>query len=136
MKTIALIEKGKDGSYGVYTPDLNSLILGSGATVAEAIADFQNSMAEVRTAFKDAGEPLPDELQDVEFEYRYDIASVFDYFDYINVSKFATRIGINPSLLRQYKSGGTYISERQAGKIESAIHRLGQELLAVSLLPR
>ena len=136
MKTIALIEKGKDGSYGVYTPDLNSLIIGSGATVSEAIADFQNSMAEVRTAFKDAGEPLPDELQDVEFEYRYDIASVFDYFDYINVSKFATRIGINPSLLRQYKSGGTYISERQAGKIESAIHRLGQELLAVSLLPR
>ena len=102
----------------------------------KAIADFQNSMAEVRTAFKDAGELLPDELQDVEFEYRYDIASVFDYFDYINVSKFATRIGINPSLLRQYKSGGTYISERQAGKIESAIHRLGQELLAVSLLPR
>ena len=136
MKTIALIEKGKDGSYGVYTPDLESTIIGSGATVAEAIADFQNSMAEVRTAFKEAGELLPDELQDVEFEYRYDIASVFDYFDYINVSKFATRIGINPSLLRQYKSGGTYISQRQADKIEAALHRLGRELMAVSLLPR
>jgi hypothetical protein len=44
MKTTALIEKGKDGSYGVFTPDLNSLIIGDGATVAEAIADFQNSM--------------------------------------------------------------------------------------------
>ena len=117
MRTTALIEKGKDGSYGVFTPDLNSLIIGDGATVAEAIADFQNSMKEVQTAFEEAGEPLPEELQDVEFEYRFDIASVFNYYDFINVSKFAAYAGVNASLLRQYKSGGTYISDNQALKI-------------------
>ena len=136
MKTVALIEKGRDGSYGVYTPNLESTIIGSGATVAEAIADFQNSMREVQTAFAEAGEQLPEELRDVEFEYRYDIASVFNFFKFINVTRFAKYAGINASLLRQYKSGGTYISEAQAQKIETALHRCGEELLALSLLAR
>ena len=136
MRTTALIEKGKDGSYGVYTPDLNSLIIGSGATVAEAIADFQNSMKEVQAAYEEAGEQLPKELQDVEFDYRYDIASVFNFFDYLNVSRLAVRAGINASLLRQYKSGGTYISEKQALKIENALHSCGKELMSLSLIAR
>lgn len=136
MKTIALIEKGKDGSFGVYTPDINSTIIGSGATVAEAKADFENSLQEIIAAYKDAGESLPAELQNIEFEYKYDIASLFDYFDYfdfINVSKFAKRAGINPTLMRQYKSCHTYISEAQASKIEAALHNIGKELSAVSL---
>ena len=133
MKTIALIEKGKDGSFGVYTPDINSTIIGSGATVAEAKADFENSLQEIIAAYKDAGESLPAELQNIEFEYKYDIASLFDYFDFINVSKFAKRAGINPTLMRQYKSCHTYISEVQASKIEAALHNIGKELSAVSL---
>jgi hypothetical protein len=93
-------------------------------------------LSEVRSAFAEAGEQLPDELQDVEFEYRYDIASVFDYFDFINATRFAARVGVNASLLRQYKAGGTYISEKQALKIEKALHRCGEELLSLSLLAR
>jgi hypothetical protein len=72
----------------------------------------------------------------VEFEYRYDIASVFDYFDYINATRFAAKAGVNASLLRQYKSGGVYISEKQALKIETALHRCGEELLSLSLIAR
>lgn len=136
MKTVALIEKGKDGKYGIYTPDLESTILGSGSTVAEAMTDFEQSLIEIRSAFEETGEPLPEELQDVEFEYRYDIASVFDYYDYINTTRFAIKAGMNASLLRQYKSGGTYISEKQALIIESALHRCGEELMSLSLLAR
>ncbi len=133
MKRIALIEKGKDGSFGIYTPDMNATIIGEGATVAEAKSDFENSLQEVLSAYKESGEELPAELQDIEFEYKYDIASVFDYFDFINVSKFAKWAGINPTLMRQYKSCKTYISESQAAKIESALHHIGKELSAVSL---
>ena len=136
MKTIALIEKGKDGRYGIFTPDLESTIIGSGATVAEAMADFERSLSEIRSAFAETGESLPKELQDIEFEYRYDIASVFDFFDFINVTRFAAKAGINASLLRQYKKGGTYISENQARKIETALHRCGEELMSLSLLAR
>ena len=133
MKTIALIEKGKDGKFGIFTPDINATIIGEGASVAEAKSDFENSVREMLASYSDNGEQLPDELRDLEIEYKYDIASVFDYFKFINVSQFAKIAGINASLMRHYKLGDTYISEKQARKIEQAFHEIGRELLTVSL---
>ena len=136
MKTVALIEKGSDGSFGVFTPDLESTIIGNGSSVSEAKADFENTFKEILETYSEANEPLPTELQNIEFEYKYDIASLFDYFDYINVSKFARRAGVNASLLRQYKVGGTYISENQVQKIEVALHNCGKELMSLNLIAR
>ncbi len=133
MKTTALIEKGKDGTFGIYTPDIESTIVGEGATVAEAKADFENSVREMLASYTENGEELPAELQGIEFEYKYDIASVFNYFDFINVTKFAQWAGINAGLMRQYKSGLTYISEAQANKICQALRKIGHELTTVSL---
>lgn len=132
MKTVALIEKGKDGTFGIHTPDINSTIIGEGNTVAEAKADFENSVREVLASYE--GEELPKELKNIKFEYKFDVASLFDYFDWLNVSKVARKIGLNASLLRQYRQGGTYISEKQAAKIEAGLHALGAELTTVSLL--
>ena len=136
MKTVALIEKGSDGSFGVFTPNLESTIIGNGSSVSEAKADFENTFKEILEACSESNEPLPSELQNIEFEYRYDVASLFDYFDYINVSKFARKAGLNASLLRQYKVGGTYISENQVQKIETALHNCGKELLSLNLIAR
>lgn len=133
MKTTALIERGKDGTYGIFTPDIESTIIGEGATVAEAKADFENSVREMLASYTENGEELPDELRGIEFEYKYDVASVFNYFDFINVTKFARWAGINAALMRQYKSCATYISEAQAHKVEQALHKIGHELSAISL---
>lgn len=133
MKTTALIEKTSDGRYSIFTADLVSTIVGEGATVAEAKADFENALREVIQAYAEDGEELPAELQNVEFEYKYDVPSVFNEFDFINVSRFAQYAGINASLLRQYKTQGTYISEAQAKKIELALHNVGAKLSAISL---
>ena len=54
-------------------------------------------------------------------------------FEFLNVSKLAKKIGINPSLMRHYKRGDTYISDAQADKIESCIHEIARELLSVTL---
>jgi predicted RNase H-like HicB family nuclease len=75
MKTTALIEMGKDGTFGIFTPDINTTIIGDGETIAEAKADFENSVKEIFEAYKEHGDKLPDELIDIEFEYKYDIAS-------------------------------------------------------------
>ncbi len=131
MKTIAVIEKGKDGTFGIFTPDVKATIIGEGRTVAEAKADFENSVKEVLEMFEE-GEDRG-ELEGIKFVYKYDIASVFNYFDFINVSKFAKWAGINGSLMRAYKSCDTYISEKQAKKIEEALRRVGRELSAISL---
>lgn len=133
MKTTAVIEMGKDGTFGVFAPDIEHVIIGDGATVAEAKADFENSISEMIASYTENGEALPEELRDIAFEYKYDIASVFNFFDFINVSKFARWAGINAGLMRQYKSCNTYISEAQVRKIENALHNIGRELSAISL---
>ena len=133
--TTALIEKGRDGTFGIYTPELNHTIIGEGKTVIEAKEDFQNSVVEMIASYTGTNKEIPEELKGITFEYKYDIASFFDYYDFINISKFAERAGINPSLLRQYKSGSTsYISEVQMKKIENALHKVGSELSAVQFI--
>ena len=122
-KNIALIEKGNDGTYSIFAPNLKSVIFGTGNTVDEAKADFENSVNEVKDAYIDTKGTLPKELVDITFEYKYDIASLFNFLDCINVTKFAKKAGINGSLMRHYK-GGEYISQTQASKIENTLHEL------------
>jgi len=99
MVTTALIERGKDGTFGIFTPDINSTIIGEGNTV-EAKADFENSVREIFQYYEEDGIEIPDELKDVQFVYKYDIASMFNYYNWINVSKFARKAGVNPSLMK------------------------------------
>jgi hypothetical protein len=58
---------------------------------------------------------------------------VFNCYSWIKVSQFAKLAAINPSLMRQYSAGLSYISEPQTKKIERTLHRLGRELTAVRL---
>jgi len=74
MVTTALIERGKDGTFGIFTPDIYSTIIGEGNTVEEAKADFENSVREIIQFYKEDGIELPDELKDIQFVYKYDIA--------------------------------------------------------------
>jgi predicted RNase H-like HicB family nuclease len=134
MKTTALIEKGEDGTFGIFTPDLKSTIIGEGNTVAEAKADFENSVKELVLYYHETENSKVNELTDIEFEYKYDIASLFNYYNFINVTKFAKVAGINASLMRQYKSGNQYISENQVMKIEEALHKLANEISAIKLV--
>jgi predicted RNase H-like HicB family nuclease len=134
MKTIALIEKGKDGTFGIFTPDLQHTIIGQGITVTDAKSDFENSMKEMIDSYTEQKNEIPNELQKIQFEYKYDLASLFDQYDFINVSKFAHMAGINASLMRQYKSGNQYISENQLSKIEETIHKIAREMAAIKLI--
>jgi len=132
MKTIALIEKGRDGMFTIFTPKIESFILGIGSTVDEAKADFENSVKEIKESYIDTKKTLPDELIDITFEYKYDIASFLNHFNWINVSRFAKKAGINGSLMRRYKTG-EYISEKQVLKIEKCLNELGREMAEVKL---
>lgn len=130
-KIVVIIEKNKDG-FGAFTDNTKSVIIGEGKTVAETKSDFLNSFDEVVASYNSPYD-VPRELRHPVFEYKYDVSAFFDMFDFLNISKFAKRSGINPSLMRHYKLGDTYISDAQARKIESCIHEIGLELLSVSL---
>lgn len=132
MTALAIIEKDGNG-YSVYTENLKTVLHGSGASVAEAKAEMLAGYEDLLVLYAEEGRTIPRELQDLSFSYKYDISAFFNAFDFLNASKFAERVGISPSLMRHYKGGNTYISPAQAKKIESGLHQIGKELLAVNL---
>lgn len=128
------IEKDTDGTYVAYNVNGDGYVIsGRGASVEEARKAFLDTMRE--TAEYEAGESgRAAEILTAEPEFKFDVASLFDYYKTINMSAFAKSIGLNASLLRHYKKGGVYISDAQLAKIEDGIHRLGKELSALRLL--
>jgi len=132
MKALVIIEKDEKG-YTAFTENLTTVLHGSGTTVEEAKEELKAGYKDILQYFEEEGRSVPDELKDLTFEFKYDISAFFNAFDFLNASKFAERIGISPSLMRHYKSGGTYISSTQAKRIESGLHQIGRELLAVML---
>ena len=136
MKTIlVIIEKGTDGFYSAYTPETVSTVLnGQGHTVEEAIEDLKVSMEEVIESYLETDGQVPEELQgDIDFEYKYDVPSLFNFFDEINMTTFSRKIGINASLLRRYKNGFAFASEKQVMKIKNGLHELGKQLSSAQL---
>ena len=74
-----------------------------------------------------------DDYKTVDVDYKYDLQSFFNYFNWINISKFAKAAGINESKMRQYKTGQAFASERTKATIEKTIHKMSQELASVEL---
>jgi predicted RNase H-like HicB family nuclease len=134
-KILAIVEKGTDRFYSIYTPETETTVLnGQGSTVEAAIAEMKESLKVVIESYQVSGEKIPGELEgEIEFVYKYDIARLFGHFDEINLSSFARKNGINESLLRKYKNRLAFASERQCKKIEEGLHKFGQSLCAANL---
>lgn len=128
------IEKQSDGTYIAYnTTGEKVQLIGTGDSVKEAKEDFYNTIEEVKQSYIDVGDEMPDCLSE-DVEFRFDISSLFEYFSMLNVSALGRYLGINDSLMRQYRNGSAPISDKQLEKIEAGIHRLGSELTALSLV--
>ena len=128
------IEKDKDGSYIAYNTNSDAYtLIGRGNTVKEAKADFMESMKGAAEVEKEVQGECSDYLAN-EPEFKFDLASLFEYYSMLNVSAFARFLGINDTLMRQYKKGNTYISENQLHKIEDGIHKLGAEFSNLKLV--
>lgn len=134
MRIKAIVEKGSDGKYSIYSDQHigNSYFGGYGESVSKAKEDFRVSIQEAIEEQKEEGIDIA--AESIVLEYRYDLPSFFNYFDYINVSRFAEYVGINESKMRAYKSGITYPGEKTTAKIFKAIQRIGAELCTSSLL--
>ena len=137
MKTVkvkGIVEKGPDGLYSIHADDHfgNSYFGGYGDSVEKAKADFFESIKEAIKEQQAEGQTAP-QLESISIEYRYDLPSFFNYFDFINVSKFAEYVGINESKMRAYKSGVSYPGEKTTSKIFKAVKEIGKELCVASI---
>jgi hypothetical protein len=134
MKVKALIEKGKDGSFGIYIDldenRLNYGIIGDGKTVDEAIEDFYGCYADMKKSFEGDNQAF----QEVEFEFEYDVASFLNYYaSKLTKSGLEEITGINQKQLGHYSSGLKRPKPETVKKIQTALHDFGKELSQVQL---
>ena len=108
---IVTIEKDNDGTFIAYNVDESPYtLIGRGATVKEAKTDFANSVQEVKASEMERnGAAAP--ILSAAPVFNFDLSSLFDYYSMLNVSAFARYLGINETLMRQYKKGNVYISD-------------------------
>jgi predicted RNase H-like HicB family nuclease len=134
MKLKAIIELWDNGTYSIYVTNAKKHdINAQGNSVEEAKANLQEAINDYVSMYKETGKPVPREINSPEFEYKYDLASFFNYFDCLNITNLAKKAGVNASLLSQYKNKITFASEKQTKKLQYSINMLGSELAAVRL---
>lgn len=135
MKITATIERNNDKYYQISSDDeiMGHCFGGYGYSVAEAKADFLKSIEEAKEMIVEDGHTVPADAENVEVEFMYDIPSFFNYFDWINISAFAKKAGINESKMRAYKAGVASASEMTLNRILSTIKAMGVELSAATL---
>lgn len=131
MKAKAIIEMAPDGGYWSRLeesfPDF--AIFGAGNTADEARESLEQAYAEAREDLASEGKEAPE----LEFDYRYDMKSFFDHFDFLNVSKVAARAGINPSLMRRYTSGAAKAGPGQYERLSRAVKGIAEEMARARL---
>jgi predicted RNase H-like HicB family nuclease len=130
VKRIMAVVEASSTGFGVYSERVPG-ITGYGKTVERAKANFLSALQETKQAY---GRKVPKELKgEFDFVYKYDIASIFEHFGMLDASSFAKKIGMNPSLLRQYKTGHALASDKQKKRIEVGLRELGRQLMNVRL---
>jgi len=131
----AFIERGKDGTYGVYI-DLNEKrlnygIIGDGDTVREAIEDFYGCYEDMRNSF----EKDHQHFQEAEFEFQYDTASFLGYYtNYFSLAGLSRLTGIHQGQLSHYVNGTRHPSKQTIQKIDTCIHRFANQLTRVQFV--
>jgi predicted RNase H-like HicB family nuclease len=130
MKTVKIIiEKSKD-MYSAYAENIEG-IYGGGDTVAEAKQSIINAIS----LYKKYNTSVPAILKSrYGIVYKFDTQSFLNYYKGIFTNASLERItGINQRQLQHYATGLKKTRPAQAKKIQTSLHKLGSELMAVEL---
>ncbi len=132
MKLIKIIiEKTKD-HYSAYAENVEG-IYGAGDTPGDAKQSIVDAIRLLK--LYNTADNIPTILKgDYKLVYRFDAESLLNYYKRIFTNSALERItGINQRQLQHYSSGLKKPRPAQKKKIESALHQLGGELMAVEL---
>jgi len=135
MKVKAFIERGNDGSYGIYVDlednRLNYGIIGDGKTIIEAIDDFYNSYNEMKEIHISENK----HFEEAEFEFKYDTASFLAYYSKVlSLAGLGRLTGVAQGQLSHYVTGRRKPSQKTVRKIEKSLHEFAAELSKVQLV--
>ena len=135
IKVKAFIERGNDGTYGVYVDleenRLNYGLIGDGNTVKEAIEDFYGCYDDMKESFEKDGQSF----QEAEFTFHYDTASFLAYYtNYFSLSGLSRLTGIHQGQLSHYVNGTRNPSKHTIQKIDRSIHTFAKNLSQVQFV--
>lgn len=127
MKVIANVNREpgeKNFSCYMNITELKTGVLGLGSSAKAAINDMMSGWQDAVADFKDDGIEAPE----LEIEYRFDVGSLFSFYDFVNIAGVAREIGINPSVMRQYAIGTRKPSTERKAEIMSGFKRLALKM--------
>ena len=127
MKVIANVKREpgeKNFSCYMNITELKTGVLGLGSSAKAAINDMMSGWQDAVADFKDDGIEAPE----LEIEYRFDVGSLFSFYDFDNIAGVAREIGINPSVMRQYAIGTRKPSTERKAEIMTGFKRLALKM--------
>lgn len=132
MKTIKIIIEKTDDMFSAFAENVEGIYAG-GDTVEEVKQSVLDSIRLLKEYNTD--ENIPAILKgDYQIAYKFDTVSLLNYYKGIFTNSALERItGINQKQIQHYATGHRNPRVDQRKKIETALHTLGKELLAVEL---
>ncbi|MDR1628985.1 MAG: helix-turn-helix transcriptional regulator [Oscillospiraceae bacterium] len=103
-------------------------LLGEGSTVSDTVEDFRIGYEEMKDIYHEQQREFPE----LEFDFRYDVASFLDHFSKIfSKSALESVTGIHQKQLGHYASGHRQPRPETVKRIETSLHSLAKELSQV-----
>lgn len=129
-KVTIQVEKGKqDKNFSCFMveklPEFS--LAGFGNSAKQAIEDMYMAQKDIKELLEEEGKQMPE----LEFTFRFDIGSFFDYYSYLSITGVAKKAGINASLMRQYAMGMHEPSQKRKLQILECLHQISKELETV-----
>lgn len=127
MKVIANVKREpgeKNYSCLLTVKPIKGTVLGCGSSAKAAIEDMLKGWNETTEYLKEEGEEVPT----LEIEYRFDVGSLFSYYDFVNIAGVAREIGLNPSVIRQYVIGTRKPSVERKKQIITGLKSLADKM--------
>lgn len=120
----------KNFSCQLHVPELKASVLGVGSNVKAAIKDMESGWADTAETYKQQGKEVPE----LNISYRFDVGSLFNYYDYLNMAGVSRRLNISPSLMRQYATGARTPGKKKREEIARGIKMLAGQLETVNMM--
>ena len=134
MQTVRAVVEKADKNFSAYLDSIDGVVA-TGSTFDEVKKNMSQAIDEFIQVCNEYGSEIPEELKgEYEISFRMDVKSLLEFYSGIFTKSGLERItGINQKQLWHYASGIRNPRPEQALKLESALHKLGQELLSINL---
>ena len=134
MTTLKAIIESLENNYSAHIEKLDGVVA-TGSTIAEIKANLLDAVDDYIETCKENGINIPEELQgEYNIEFSMDVKSLLNLYDKIFSKSGLERLsGINQKQLWHYANGKSVPRRAQALKLENALHRLGTELMSITL---